>query len=178
MLTVALIFGGRSAEHEVSLVSARCLLSALDPEKYRVVAVGITPEGRWVQPRDVGRALIHGLEAVESRPVALLADPTRGGLQVAENDETVPIDVAVPVLHGPFGEDGTIQGLFELAGLPYTGAGVAASAVGMDKEMMKGLFAQAGLPQVEYEVAREALTADMTTLAAKLLEEKLLIERR
>jgi D-alanine-D-alanine ligase len=155
MLTLALIFGGRSAEHEVSLVSARCVAAALDPKRYEIVPVGITPEGRWLLPDDFATAVRDGLEVVPAQPVALLADPTRPGLLVGDGERVVPLDVAFPVLHGPFGEDGTIQGLFELAGVPYTGAGVAASAVGMDKELMKAVFAQAGLPQVDYLVARD-----------------------
>jgi len=155
MLSLALIFGGRSAEHEVSLVSAGCLAAALDPTRYRIVAVGITPEGRWVMPDDFRAALRDGLAATPCRPVALLPDPTRPGLVVGDGAEVVPIDVAFPILHGPYGEDGTVQGLLELAGVPYAGAGVTASAVGMDKELMKALFAQAGLPQVDYLVARD-----------------------
>ena len=155
MLTVAVIFGGRSAEHEVSLVSARCLIAALDPARFKIVPVGITPEGRWVMPRDLDKALRDGLTGVACEPVALLPDPTRPGFVVGDVARQVPVDCAFPVLHGPCGEDGTIQGVFELAGLPYAGAGVAASAVGMDKEFMKSLFAQAGLPQVDYLVARD-----------------------
>jgi len=155
MLTLALVFGGRSAEHDVSLVSARCVAEALDPARYEVVPVGITTEGRWLLPDDFAAATRDGLEATPSRPVALLPDPTRPGLLVGEGERVIPIDVAFPVLHGPFGEDGTIQGLFEFAGLPYTCSGVAASAAGMDKEFMKALFAQADLPQVDYLVVRD-----------------------
>jgi D-alanine-D-alanine ligase len=155
MLTIALIFGGRSAEHEVSLDSARCLAAALDPERYRVVPVGITRDGRWLVPDDFASAVRDGLEAAPGQPVALLPDPSRPGLLVGTGERVIPIDVAFPVLHGPYGEDGTIQGLFELAGLPYVGAGVAASAVGMDKELMKAVFAHAGLPQVDYLVSRD-----------------------
>jgi len=155
MLTLAVIFGGRSAEHEVSLVSAGSLIAALDPRTYRIVPVGITREGAWVMPRDVEAALRDGLADVACEPVALVADPLRPGLVVGDDRRRIDLDAAFPVLHGPYGEDGAIQGLFELAGLPYAGAGVAASAVGMDKEFMKGLFAQAGLPQVEYLVLRD-----------------------
>lgn len=155
MLTVAVIFGGRSAEHEVSLVSARCLIAALDPARFRIVPVGITHEGRWVMPRDLEASLRDGLAGSACQPVALLPDPTRPGFVVGDSARPVPVDCAFPVLHGPYGEDGTIQGVFELAGLPYAGAGVTASAVSMDKEFMKALFAQAGLPQVDYLVARD-----------------------
>jgi D-alanine-D-alanine ligase len=143
MLKLALIFGGRSAEHEISLISAKSVLAALDPGKFQVVPVGITREGAWVRPHDVRAALRDGLGATPCTPVALLPDPSRPGLLVG--DDVVPIDCAFPVLHGPFGEDGTIQGLFELADLPYAGAGVLASAVGMDKQLMKGAFTAAGL---------------------------------
>ncbi len=155
MLTVALIFGGRSAEHEVSLVSARCLAAALDPDRYQVVPVGITHDGHWLVPDDFASAVRDGLETAPGRPVCLLPDPTRPGLLVGDGERVIPVDVAFPVVHGPYGEDGTIQGLFELADLPYVGAGVAASAVGMDKEFMKAAFAQAGLPQVDYLVSRD-----------------------
>jgi D-alanine-D-alanine ligase len=155
MLNLALIFGGRSAEHEVSLVTARCVAAALDSERYTIVPIGITPEGRWLLCDDLATAVRDGLEAAPSQPVALLPDPTRPGLVVGDGDRVVPLDIAFLALHGPFGEDGTIQGLLELAGVPYTGSGVAASAVGMDKELMKAVFAQAGLPQVAYTVARD-----------------------
>ncbi len=169
MMDLALIFGGRSAEHEVSLASARSVAAALDPDRYRVVPVGITPEGRWLLVDDFQAAVRDGLAASPSRPVALLADPTRPGLQT-EDGETIPIDVAFPMLHGTYGEDGTIQGLFELADLPYAGAGVAASAVSMDKELMKAVLAQAGLPQVDYLVVREGggdLDAAVAAVAAR-----------
>lgn len=155
MLTVAVIFGGRSAEHEVSLVSARCLIAAFDRARFDIVPIGITREGRWVMPRDLEAALRDGPAGAACEPVALLPDPTRPGFVVGDGARTVSVDCVFPVLHGPLGEDGTIQGLCELAGLPCAGAGVAASAVGMDKELMKALFAQAGLPQVNYLVARD-----------------------
>ena len=154
MLTLALIFGGRSAEHEISLSSAQAVLRALDPAKYHVMPVGITRAGVWVRPLDVEAALRDGLEASPSEPVALLPDPSRRGLLVGDAGEIVPLDFAFPILHGPFGEDGTIQGLFELADLPYAGAGVVGSAVGMDKDLMKAAFASAGLPQPAYLVLR------------------------
>jgi D-alanine-D-alanine ligase len=154
MLKLALIFGGRSAEHEISLISAKAVLAALDRNKYQVVPVGITREGAWVCPDDAEAALRDGLAATPCTPVALLPDPSRPGLLVGAGDSVVPIDFAFPILHGPFGEDGTIQGLFELADLAYAGAGVLASAVGMDKQLMKAAFAAAGLAQVDYVVLR------------------------
>jgi len=124
-LRVAVLYGGRSGEHEVSLRSAESIMAAMDPEKYEVRRILITPEGRW-----------------EPSPIS----PEPGG--------NPGIDVVFPVLHGTFGEDGTIQGLLELAGLPYVGAGVLASAVSMDKEVMKRLAVERGLPVVEYLVLR------------------------
>jgi len=153
MLSLALIFGGRSAEHEISLASASFVVGALDPRRYEIVPVGLSREGRWLRPRDLRAALHDGLEAVPCTDVDLSVDPTRPGLRVG--GESLAIDVAFPILHGTFGEDGTIQGLLECAGLAYAGAGVAASAVGMDKELMKAVFAAAGLPQVEYLVLRD-----------------------
>jgi D-alanine-D-alanine ligase len=152
MLRLALIFGGRSAEHEISLASARFVAGALDPDKYEVVPVGLSREGRWLRPRDLQAALHDGLESTPCDVVDLAVDPARPGLR--SGDDLLPVDVAFPILHGTFGEDGTIQGLLECAGLAYAGAGVAASAVGMDKELMKAVFASAGLPQVEYLVLR------------------------
>ena len=168
-LSLAVIFGGRSAEHEVSLVSARSLIDALDPRRFKVIPVGITGDGRWVMPADLDAALRDGLAGVACEPVALLPDPTRPGFVVGEgaSHRAIAVDAVFPVLHGPYGEDGTVQGLFELAGLPYAGAGVAASAVGMDKELMKGLFAQAGLPQVDYLVARDRRD-DLAALVAEV----------
>jgi D-alanine-D-alanine ligase len=153
MLTLALIFGGRSAEHEISLASARFVARALDPAKYTVVPVGLTRGGRWVRPRDLAPALRDGLDATPCDDVDLVVDPARPGLRIG--GEFVTPDVVFPILHGTFGEDGTIQGLLECAGLAYTGAGVAGSAVGMDKELMKAVFAAAGLPQAEYLVLRD-----------------------
>jgi D-alanine-D-alanine ligase len=155
MLTVALIFGGRSAEHEISLASARFAADSLAREKYEIVPVGILRSGAWVLPRDLDAALRDGLDATPWDPVALLPDPTRPGLETASGDR-IPLDFAFPVLHGTYGEDGTIQGLLEMAGLPYAGAGVLGSSVGMDKELMKAAFCVWGLPQARYVVFRDA----------------------
>lgn len=164
MLRLALIFGGRSAEHEVSLASARFVAGALDPAKYEVVPVGLSRQGRWLRPRDLETALREGLEATACDEVDFAVDPAHPGLRVG--DEFLALDVVFPILHGTFGEDGTIQGLFECAGLAYTGAGVAASAVGMDKELMKAVFAAAGLPQVEYLVLRDSRRSGADSVAA------------
>ena len=164
VMNLGLIFGGRSAEHEVSLVSARCLSAVLDRTKYNVVPIGITREGTWVMPRDLDEALTKGLVEVASDPVLLAPDPVHPGLRVVDG-QLLPLDVVFPVLHGPYGEDGTVQGLLELAGVPYAGAGVAASAVAMDKELMKAVFKAAGLPQVEYLVLRDRGAAPQSCVA-------------
>ena len=154
MLRLALIFGGRSAEHEISLASARFVSSMLDRDRYDVVPVGITPAGRWVVPDDFEAATTAGIDAVASRPVHLVSDPSRPGLASADGS-FVPLDFAFPIMHGTFAEDGTIQGLLEMAGLAYAGSGVLGSSVGMDKELMKAVFANAGLPQMDYLVLRD-----------------------
>jgi D-alanine-D-alanine ligase len=153
-----LIFGGRSGEHEVSLMSARGIMEAIDRDKYHVVPIGITKEGRWLASGDPLKALTSGKPS-ESNHAALLAEPSQRGLmrlEDREQDRTIEavqvseIDVAFPILHGPYGEDGTVQGLLELAGIPYVGAGVAASAVGMDKILFKDIMLAHGLPVVPY----------------------------
>jgi len=151
-LRVGVIFGGRSGEHEVSLVSATSVIAALDPEKYEVVPIGITPEGRWISS---GRAL--GMLKEKSGPVTepekfLVPEPNRRGLVSLNGGASSPqsLDVVIPLVHGTYGEDGTLQGLLELANIPYVGAGVLASAVGMDKIVQKMVFATAGLPIARY----------------------------
>jgi D-alanine-D-alanine ligase len=161
---VAVVFGGRSTEHAISCVSAGSVLAALDGDRdrYEVVPVGITLEGAWVlasgEPerlRIAGRALPH---VDTGTAVVLPADPTAGGLVVAEPGVVArvlgAVDVVFPVLHGAYGEDGTIQGLLELAGVPYVGSGVLGSAVAMDKEFAKKLLAAEGLPVGPYAVLR------------------------
>jgi D-alanine-D-alanine ligase len=152
-IRVGVIFGGRSGEHEVSLTSARGILNAIDKDKYEVVPIGISKAGHWLTGPDIHQRLI---EASAGHPV--LADQTPEVEAVTENSlalpisETGPLDVIFPVLHGPFGEDGTIQGFLELAGLPYVGAGVLASAVGMDKAICKKIFQAHNLPVLAYSV--------------------------
>ncbi|MCZ4499237.1 MAG: D-alanine--D-alanine ligase [Marmoricola sp.] len=158
---VAVVFGGRSTEHAISCVSAGSVLAALDPERYDVVAVGITAAGRWVQvPADPASLAIVGrvLPSVEDgRAVALPGDPTTGGLVPLADGPALlgRVDVVFPVLHGPYGEDGTLQGLLELAGIPYVGSGVLASAAAMDKGVAKVLLRAAGLPVAASVVARQ-----------------------
>jgi len=165
MLRLALIFGGRSAEHEISLASARFVSSMLDRDRYDVVPVGITPAGRWVIPDDLDAATQLGLDAVASQPVHLVSDPTRPGLLPADGTFR-PLDFAFPIMHGTFAEDGTIQGQLEMAGLAYAGSGVLGSSVGMDKELMKAVFACAGLPQMDYLVLRDGDAVGPDAVAA------------
>ena len=154
MLSLALIFGGRSAEHDISVASARFVARMLDASRYQVVPVGITRDGRWVQPRDLDAALQGGLDEAAADPVQLVVDPTRPGLRRADGSFQ-PLDFAFPIMHGTFAEDGTIQGLLDMAGVAYAGSGVLGSAVAMDKELMKAVFANAGLPQVPYLALRD-----------------------
>ncbi len=139
-IRVGVLFGGRSAEHEVSLVSAASIIEALDRKKYDVFPIGITPEGRWLSSNDAVQ-LLKEKSSVESLPEHLiLPDPRKQGLVEINTSgvaEIQNIDVVFPVMHGTFGEDGTVQGLLELAGVPYVGAGVLGSAVGMDKMIQK-----------------------------------------
>jgi D-alanine-D-alanine ligase len=139
-IRVGILFGGRSAEHEVSLVSASSIIEALDRKKYVVFPIGITPEGRWLSSKDAIK-LLKEKSSVESLPEHLiLPDPRKQGLVEINTSgvaEIQNIDVVFPVMHGTFGEDGTVQGLLELAGVPYVGAGVLGSAVGMDKMIQK-----------------------------------------
>jgi D-alanine-D-alanine ligase len=145
-LRVGVIFGGRSGEHEVSLVSAASVMRALDPEKYEAVPIGITKEGRWLAGSPAQKMLPEILRA--GQRVMLSADPSVAALVPMDDQRSAPlrVDVVFPVLHGTFGEDGTVQGLLDLAGLPYVGSGVIGSAVGMDKDVQKRLFLQAKLP--------------------------------
>jgi D-alanine-D-alanine ligase len=145
-IRVGILFGGRSGEHEVSLVSAASVMKALDPEKYEVVPIGITKEGRWLAGTAAQNLLPEILRSGER--VMPSADPTVAALVAlnATDSRSVQLDVVFPVLHGTYGEDGTVQGLLDLAGVPYVGSGVLGSAVGMDKDMQKRLFLQAKLP--------------------------------
>ena len=140
---VAVVYGGRSSEHAISCVSAGSILRNLDPERFEVVAVGITPGGSWVltdgrpETLTITDGRLPEVSGESGTELALPADPIRGGqlLSLGQGGEVLAaVDVVFPVLHGPYGEDGPIQGLLELAGVPYVGAGVLASAAGMDQE--------------------------------------------
>ncbi|WP_216894811.1 D-alanine--D-alanine ligase family protein [Nocardia alni] len=160
-IRVAVVFGGRSNEHAVSCVSAGFVLRNLDPERYEAVPIGITREGTWVLSGSDARALAIADRALPSvdgsgTELMLAADPTREGSLLPLDGTAGPgaVDVVFPVLHGAFGEDGTVQGLLEMAGLPYVGPGVLASATGMDKEFMKKLLAVEGIPVGDHVVLR------------------------
>lgn len=151
-IRVGVIFGGRSGEHEVSLRSAESIINAIDKNKYEVVPIGITTQGRWLVPGDATAMLPESvMRAEHHQAVAIIGDPTQRGLKWLDADVSERLDVVFPVLHGTYGEDGTIQGLLEMAGVPYVGCGVLASATGMDKVVMKQLFTQAGLMVADYE---------------------------
>lgn len=163
------MFGGRSNEHAISCVSAGSILRNLDPQRFEVIAIGITPQGSWVLTDGNPDALAitnRQLPAVSSESgtlLALPADPQWGGRLVSlppgAGEVLASVDVVFPVLHGPYGEDGTIQGLLELAGVPYVGAGVLASAAGMDKEFTKKLLTADGLPVGPHAVLRPSRPA-------------------
>jgi D-alanine-D-alanine ligase len=154
---VAVVFGGRSGEHEISVRSARAIVAALDPARYDVVLVGIDKQGRWRTGPELQDALDRADRELVTLPplgteVTLVVDPTAPGLLPLAGGSPIPIDVAFPILHGTFGEDGAVQGLFEMAGLPYVGAGVLGSAAGMDKGTTKALLRQAGIPVCKWIV--------------------------
>jgi D-alanine-D-alanine ligase len=198
-LRVGILFGGRSGEHEVSLLSAASVLKAINKQKYDVVPIGITKEGRWLTESHAER-LLHGGNASEESGRHLRAgDPqtTPGAVLLAKGEavivppvpqahglvpfesaasstqKSIDVDVIFPVLHGTFGEDGTIQGLLELADIPYVGAGVLGSAAGMDKDIMKQLFAGAGLTIVKHVTVLRSQWEKDPKKATKLVESKL-----
>jgi D-alanine--D-alanine ligase len=166
-IRVLLLFGGRSAEHDVSRVTAVAVAKALDPARYEVLPVAITTDGRWLFADEARRMIEQGPDALPAAlPVAgdpvselgdLVARGEQGAVDVDKNavPSALDADVVLPLLHGPYGEDGTVQGLLELAGLPYVGAGVVGSAVGMDKVVMKRAFAACGLPIAKYTSFRD-----------------------
>jgi D-alanine-D-alanine ligase len=173
-IRVGVIFGGRSGEHEVSLMSARSVMGAIDRERYEIVPIGISKDGRWIAGSDPMRALEQGGDA---QPAALLGDPSQHSLmkmERADDDEltlssVAELDVIIPVLHGPYGEDGTIQGLLELAGLPYVGAGVLGSAVAMDKVVFKKVMEAEQIPILPYRlVLRSEWQRDPVAVVARI----------
>ena len=201
-LRVGILFGGRSGEHEVSLLSAASVLEAIDKSKYEVVPIGITKEGRWVTALHAenllrGKSSEENVRASHLRagdpqatttaavlaagdgiivppmPAAESLVPFESTAPAPAGAEAVQVDIIFPVLHGTFGEDGTIQGLLELADIAYVGAGVLGSAVGMDKDVMKRLFADAGLPLVRHATVLRREWQNNASKICKLIESKL-----
>jgi D-alanine-D-alanine ligase len=177
-IRVAVVFGGRSGEHEVSLVSARGIMGAIDKEKYQVLPIGITKDGQWIASGDPMKALQSGMTEGESVPAALLGDPSQRGLIRLEEQERglqavrlTEVDVVFPILHGTFGEDGTVQGLLELADLPYVGAGVTGSALGMDKILQKTVLRAHGIPMADFvHFARKDWEQNPDSVIQRILE--------
>ncbi|MEJ7700628.1 MAG: hypothetical protein WKF71_13415 [Pyrinomonadaceae bacterium] len=161
-IKIGIIFGGRSGEHEISIRSAKTVIEQIDREKFDVVPIAISKKGVWLNPSEsltllpenVRKSFSKTSENFRDVKIALLGDTEYQGLTRLESSETektfAPLDVVFPVLHGTFGEDGTIQGMFEMADIPYVGCGVLASACGMDKVVMKTLFRDAELPMCKY----------------------------
>lgn len=183
---VAVLFGGQSGEHEVSLASAQAVLKGLDRAKYAVLPVGIAKDGRWLAGPDALPALLAVADQSRLPPgssatgastdnVSELPQPVAPGTPRPSVARLLPadIDVVFPVLHGPMGEDGTVQGLLELAGIPYVGCGVAASAVGMDKALMKAAFAAVGLPILPWALLRRGEWQKDPAAACQRLEAQL-----
>jgi D-alanine-D-alanine ligase len=174
-IRIGVIFGGRSSEHQVSLVSAASVMHALSPDRYEVVPIGITPDGRWISSASVLGLLKGGGVPATQPEHTLLPEPGRQGLIAAGSGVSDPIrlDVIFPVLHGTFGEDGTMQGLLELADIPYVGAGVLGSAVGMDKIVQKQLFEQAAIPVPRYCWFYSAAVREAPRKAVAVVERRL-----
>ncbi len=175
-IKLGLLFGGRSGEHEVSLTSAASVIGALDPSEFEITAIGITKEGKIAGIAEAQKMLPEHLHARVSFYNALETGSSRVRLISGSPDgkgSSQPLpEIIFPLLHGPYGEDGTIQGLFEIAGLPYIGCGVLASAVGMDKDISKRLFLQAGLPVVPYRAMNISdLAKEFDTLKRAVAEE-------
>ncbi|WP_126427749.1 D-alanine--D-alanine ligase [Brevibacillus marinus] len=180
-IRLGIVYGGKSSEHEVSLRTALSIMQAVDPEKYQIVPIYIRLDGSWVSGEPAA-ALPNSVDALRlaAKPAdAAAAGGGTGQLIAAGKQAKAPIlglteqiDVIFPVVHGPNGEDGTVQGLLELADLPYVGSGVMASAIGMDKWMMKNVFAQAGLPQVRYlGILRSRLDAALAEVVQQIEDE-------
>src|SRR5262249_21641917 len=179
-LRVGVLFGGRSGEHEVSLVSAASVIRGLDPEKYEAVPIGISKEGHWLTPAASGpklnaaqKMMPEVLKAVQR--VVMAADPTDASLIPLDRSgggDGQRLDVVFPVMHGTYGEDGTIQGLLDLAGLPFVGAGVLGSAIGMDKDVSKKLLQNAKIPVVPWVTVYRADWERDPKSVQKLIEKK------
>ncbi len=175
-IRVGVIFGGRSGEHEVSLRSAESIINALDRSKYEIVPIAITKQGKWLASSEAANLPPSAVIENADQRVAIFGDPTERGLARFRGESADgrrdQIDVIFPVLHGTYGEDGAIQGLLEMADVPYVGCGVLASAAGMDKVVMKRLFREAGLPIVDFtSFLRARWEADPQKIEGQLLSE-------
>ena len=156
---IAVVFGGRSGEHDVSIRSAKAVIENIDRSKYSVIPIAIDREGHWLDPRasagllpgDTSQLVASDVAEMSEDAIGVIGDPKYGGMIELKDHSPLGIDVVFPVLHGTFGEDGTIQGLFEMADVPYVGCGVLGSSCGMDKVVMKSLFKEAGLPICRYD---------------------------
>jgi len=169
-LRLGIIFGGRSAEHEISLASALGAMKAINKNKYDILPIGITKEGKWLIPDDLVNAI--KTDKLEGEPIAILVE-SPGSILRLNTHKKEKLDVVMPVLHGPYGEDGTVQGLLELIGVPYVGSGVGASYLGMDKILTKKLLSAEGLPVVEYiQVKKKDWKHDKEGVV-KVIEDKL-----
>ena len=184
-IKIGIVFGGRSSEHEVSVRSATTVINEIDKDRYEVVPIAINKDGAWLNPleslgllpEDTREMLTENIATYPRDAIALLGDTSYKGLtklDALENEDKVsPLDVVFPVLHGTFGEDGTIQGLFEMAGIPYVGCGVLASSCGMDKVVMKTLFRDANLPICKYVWFLRSEWEQNQNLAVSQVETKL-----
>lgn len=173
-IRVGILFGGKSAEHEISLLSAKNIVDALDKNKYEPVLIGIDKTGRWLMHRHSEWLLnsadpkLIALNKANSESVALVPQSAGRLTSLDSGHQEQAVDVVFPVLHGPYGEDGTIQGLLKLAGVPFVGAGVLGSAVGMDKDVMKRLLREAGIPVPKFLVCRHHERADFAHVTREL----------
>lgn len=171
---VAIIYGGKSGEHQVSINSAASVVKYLNREKYEVVPIYITIEGKWLYPVLPQTLLDNNFNENNAKEASILPDPSKQGLFILAEQSELKLDVVFPVMHGTYGEDGTIQGLLELASIPYVGAGVTGSAVGMDKIMMKSVLAYHQIPQVKFlTIERDKLHGEELKLVISNIENEL-----
>ncbi|MDP2949343.1 MAG: D-alanine--D-alanine ligase family protein [Chloroflexota bacterium] len=168
-LRVGILFGGRSAEHEVSVISAQGVMAATDAQRFQVVPLGVTKQGAWLTPQQTQAALA----AIRGERVGALDDPQGGGFGSQVLAALQQVDVVFPLVHGTYGEDGSLQGLLEMAGIPYVGAGVTASALGMDKSLQQMVFRQAGLPVPDSLTVTWPQWQDEATAVARQVEARL-----
>lgn len=171
-LNVGLLFGGRSGEHEVSLKSAFSIANFLNKKKYNIIPIAIAKNGKWYAPVKIEDIKNFSSEGYLGNEVTILPQPNTSLINLSTNTSVVNLDVIFPIIHGTNGEDGTLQGLLEMAGIPYVGAGVLGSAVGMDKVIMKKIFAYNNLPQVKFSYTlRSQIQSNLKEVTNKLVSE-------